>query len=620
MSTEKQYAMTIETFPPMTAPTAGGTEIRSARKLSAALIAGLLVVETAVFYWTFMHNVAPFYPINSDQTSYYLDTYRIIANGWPAVVDEFIFGRHATGVGLTVQGAILGLLFGANRAVIASLNLAYFLVLQLVLFSVIFARTRSLHLSWLGIAFLISCQTIFNAAGGIYDFRIDFCALCLYGIWVCSILWSEVFRHARESLIVAAAGILLISFRYFTSLYAAAVLGGLLIVLSWLAFKSLSTATRHLARLRIRNLLMAGVVIALVICPLLFVSRNEIYGYYGIGHVLGEEKYIRAHQLGLFTVLDHILYYPQSIYRDHLRWPSVVLMTIAVVVVAGTYFTRSSSSAIFQRLSQYSLDFLVLALSIVFPVVALTSDISKSSIVGGIVIVPIVLLLTFLCAVFWSPSLTATADQEKCATASTLARKSNAAEDGRLGFLPTVAVSVVVLAGLGCFVVRGLTPPDPRPVTELRRITQINEMIAQYLIENPLPHASISFDRVTDYMNHGMVLLIGFERFHQLLDLTPHFGHSTYGIFETPRDIAMKLIMESDIIVLTDPVHGRSGYPLDTKITEYWNDIATWTRANRVLLYSTVIFGTPHQVYVPAGNAPRGHSNSSSMPVTSAAP
>ena len=585
--------MTIETFPPMTAPTAGGTEIRSARKLSAALVAGLLVVETAVFYWTFMHNVAPFYPINSDQTSYYLDTYRIIANGWPAVVDELFFGRHATGIGLTVQGAILGLLFGANRAVIGSLNLAYFLVLQLVLFSVIFARTRSLNLSWLGIAFLISFQTIFNAAGGIYDFRIDFCALCLYGIWICSILWSGVFRHTRESLIVAAAGILLISFRYFTSIYAAAVLGGLLIVLSWLAFRS-STADHSLARVRIRNLLMAGVVIALVICPLLFVSRNEIYGYYGIGHVLGEEKYIRARQLGLFTVLDHILYYPQSIYRDHLRLPSVVLMTITVLVVASSYFARRSSSVIFQRLRRYGLDFLVLALSTVFPVVALTSDISKSSIVGGIVIVPIVLLLTFLCAVFWGPSPTETADQEKS--------RLSGARGGRLGYLRTMAVAVVVLAGLGCFVVRGLTPPDPRPITELHRITEINEAIAQYLIENPLPHASISFDRVTDYMNLGTVQLIGFERFHQLLDLTPHLGHSDYGIFETPRDTAMKLIMESDIIILTDPVHGRSGYPMDTKIKEYWNDISTWTRANRVLLYSTVIFGTPHQVYVPAEN------------------
>ena len=153
--------------------------------------------------------------------------------------------------------------------------------------------------------------------------------------------------------------------------------------------------------------------------------------------------------------------------------------------------------------------------------------------------------------------------------------------------------------GLCCFAVRGLTPPDERPMADLRHVTEINEVIAQYLIEKPLANASISFDRVTDYMNWGTVILFGFERFHRLVDLTPRFGHSTYGIFATPRDVAMKLIMESDIIVLTDPVLGRGSLPMDKKITEYWGDIDAWTRANRRLLYSTEIFGVPYSVYVP---------------------
>lgn len=70
----------------------------------------------------------------------------------------------------------------------------------------------------------------------------------------------------------------------------------------------------------------------------------------------------------------------------------------------------------------------------------------------------------------------------------------------------------------------------------------------------------------------------------------------------------MKVLMSSDIIVLTDPVVGRPGYPMDKKITEYWNDMAAWTRENRVLLYSAVIFGVPYQVYVPAGSVPNDDS------------
>ena len=392
--------MTIDTHPPMAALDMAGTASASGRKLSAILLVCLFAVEALIFYWTVVHNVAPFYPTNSDQTSYYLNTYEIIAHGWFGVLDEFIRGDHATGVGYTAQGAMLGLLFGANRTVIISLNLIYFLILQWVLFRVITLRTNSAELGWISIALLISTYTIFGGAGGIYDFRIDFVALCLYGIWISSVLWSDTFRCRRRSLIVAAAAILLISFRYFTALYIAAVLGGLLALIIWSSFKSSSASNRNLSWLRARNLFTAGVVVVLVVGPSLFSSRHEIYNYYGVGHVLGEEKYIRAHQLGLFTILDHVLYYPKSVYKDHLGWPTVALMAYFFAIAAVIYRTLSIRS-IFRRLRWYALDLIVLGFACFFPLVPLTVDISKSFVVGGIITVPIVALVTLLGATVW---------------------------------------------------------------------------------------------------------------------------------------------------------------------------------------------------------------------------
>ena len=72
-----------------------------------------------------------------------------------------------------------------------------------------------------------------------------------------------------------------------------------------------------------------------------------------------------------------------------------------------------------------------------------------------------------------------------------------------------------------------------------------------------------------------------------------------------PREVALKLFKESDIIVLTDPVRGPTGYPTDKKIVEYWD--ATWTRTNLTLIYSTVIFGVPHAVYVRIPNSSARH-------------
>ena len=172
---------------------------------------------------------------------------------------------------------------------------------------------------------------------GNYDFRPDFLALCLYGVLICSILWSETFLYASRSWIVAAAAIVLISFRFFTALYVAGILSCLLTILVWSAVKSNSSDDRSLARLRARNLLAASIVIALIAAPLLFGARHELYEYYLLGHVLGEEKYIRAHQLGLYTVLDHVLYYPKSVYKDHLGWLSVALTVFIFAFSVGIF-------------------------------------------------------------------------------------------------------------------------------------------------------------------------------------------------------------------------------------------------------------------------------------------
>ena len=86
---------------------------------------------------------------------------------------------------------------------------------------------------------------------------------------------------------------------------------------------------------------------------------------------------------------------------------------------------------------------------------------------------------------------------------------------------------------------------------------------------------------------------------HRNLDIDPRFGHSVYGIFATPREDALRLFADSDVIVLTDAVTDRSyPYPMNTKIKEYWDELWEWTNQNRALLFSTEIYGIPYRVFV----------------------
>jgi hypothetical protein len=52
--------------------------------------------------------------------------------------------------------------------------------------------------------------------------------------------------------------------------------------------------------------------------------------------VLGEEKYIIAHALALFTILNHVLFYPRSIAVEHLGWLTMALIAFAIALAVGS--------------------------------------------------------------------------------------------------------------------------------------------------------------------------------------------------------------------------------------------------------------------------------------------
>jgi hypothetical protein len=150
---------------------------------------------------------------------------------------------------------------------------------------------------------------------------------------------------------------------------------------------------------------------------------------------------------------------------------------------------------------------------------------------------------------------------------------------------------------MATFVTRGTLSQHHMERPDLERIALINREIAQYVLTQG-GKATISFDRVMDYLNQGTIRIEAFERFQENIAIRPAFGAGDYGIFATPRDTAMALIAMSDVIVLTDATTNRSHpYPMNTKIREYWDELSAWTKEHRALLYSTHIAGIPFRVF-----------------------
>ena len=343
----------------------------------------------------------------------------------------------------------------------------------------------------------------------------------------------------------------------------------------------------------------------MLVLPILFLAREGIYNYYGIGHVLGVEKNIRADQLGLHGVLDHLLYYPESL-SDHVGRSVFIAFAIlsATALISAYRFDHSWTQRLLVRLHRYRAEYFALGLMIVVPIVVLTLNFPKSPLVGNIVLIPLILAFALVLDAIgrhgapplredvearwpWVLRLTSSPPVE--------AIWSAASKHSAKGIVTTF----VAVALLTTFATRGLSYKDPTSQSDYDAITQLNTAIGRYVVENKLLKPTFSVDRVVGYLNWGTLRLGNFEVLRTWIDFDPRFGNSIYGIFATPRDVALQLIEDSDIVVLTDPIQGRSStLPIDRKIIEYWDELDAWTRHNRVLLTSADVYGVPHRVYV----------------------
>src|SRR5258707_388772 len=335
------------------------------RRIHTVLLIVLFAVEAMIFYVHVARGIAPFYPSNYDQLFYYIATYDLIgafhARGLSALVEELLQPNSATGTTFVLQGALLSLIGGENRTAILSVNLIYLLALQFVFFVVIRTRTGRTDLAWIGMALLLSLSTLFNGAGGIYDYRIDFSAFCLYGIWTCLLVWSGSFLRTNRALLVAAVGILLVYSRFFTIIFVGGGLGHLLAINACGIWRSSSPYRTAVAARRIRNILLSGTIIAAICGARLFLSRAAIYDYYVVGHVLGEEKFIRAHELGLYAVAGHLFYYPKSIIEKHI---GLLTFLIAGALEAWSLWSdRVTLSELLTRLRRFRQEFVALGLA-----------------------------------------------------------------------------------------------------------------------------------------------------------------------------------------------------------------------------------------------------------------
>ena len=536
-------------------------------RLPALLLLGLFSLQALTSLSFYRSAVEPFPPEAYDQASYLARVYELTAAYDTSGLGRLLrapFEGGAQGVLMAFNGALLEVGSRLGRLSPLLLNFAALLAVEFTLFSTIANLTGRLGQALAALGLFLSAHSMWFWAGGLFDFRIDWIASCLFGIWACIVLRSGVLEDRRWSIASAGIAALLILTRFISATYIFGV-EGVLVLLLLVASPWLPTRRRAV------NGLIAMAVAGCAVLPFVLVSLSQIYVYYVVGHLTGAERGIRAAEFGAGSLRDKLLYYPSSVLHDHLGGAFGLVLVLFVLTIAVSAAPRRWRA---DEVVPLLAEILFVAGAIAGPIVVLTADESKSPVVGGIIVVPIVLAVMRLPQ--WLGAL-------PVPTASVRSRVT-----------VLIGGALCAIAGLGVSLDANATS---RPFATRHGLLAWGRMIAD-VSQDALTHGHLTpkifFNTLSSHFYTPAFTAYGYERTGVFIRFEGGIGDS---IFATEPAVVMQRIAAADYVVLTS-AEKVGVYPVLGALKAMDPQLRDWAEHNLRLTRSYAFDGGIVDVYV----------------------
>ncbi|MDF2621831.1 MAG: hypothetical protein K0S00_4490 [Xanthobacteraceae bacterium] len=530
-------------------PGTGGEGVGDLRRRDVLWCLAILLVGQVVLYLGhYFREIEPFPPVCYDQAEYLSIVYRtaaLLLSGQPSAwADQIFSGMSPQGIMLELYGSVAQTIF-TTRLSALSLNLGSLLLLQMAAYEAIRHHTASKLYGVIAVSLIVTLATLWPMCGGMFDYRPDFSAMCFFGTWVACIIRSRIFLDFKWSLLAGFAAVLLVLTRYVALVYIIGVTAGVLVLVALF----LSDKAR---RFKLGALSLAPPL--LIVLPMLYISRDALWEYYGVGHVTGEEPAVRAAEVGLSTLWDHVSWYPSNLVSWHLG-PSFAI-SLGIVLCLLLLFSKLRPA-----LSRFRiLTLLVLLGAVIGPLIVLTIDEAKSPVVGGVV-APVVVLLAVLCA------------------NAVFGAARNITSARIVGGLTVMLAFIVFWLG----VTDGPSESLRRDKFQWRQaVDRLNAMVLDRGWMTPL----IFSDRLDAHITSGVFATAAWER----MGVPIEYGRVHGKVTSVTKAQIFHAVDVADIVVLSVPSPNHV-YPFMRNVAEYWDELRENVEAN-FLPAGTYNFGT----------------------------
>jgi hypothetical protein len=527
---------------------------RTGRALLTAIVL-LLAAHWLLFAAYVRREIAWVYALNFDQTSSLFIAYRTWEEsgqrGLLTALGEALRRAPPSGSTAPLEAVLVFLVTGPSRLGALTVNWLHFALLLGAVAWALWATSRRWELPVLGLGLLLSVRTPFYWAGGIADFRPDFIAFCLYGTFLAVVWRSEVFRLRAWTVAAGAVAALCVVSRSITGVYLGALLGAWLARLFFLRWRAPDPARRQDLGRQLMGAALCTAEVCLVAGPVLAVRARALWLYYFVGST-GKDSEVWAAFAGP-TLGERILFYPRSALFDHGGTLFLGLAAGALAVLEVARRLDGSSARVRHTRSEPDGGWFM-AGALLLPLGILTAYVSKSPVVGGLLVMPLLWLI--------------------------LVRGSWLVETAPRRTAQALALSVLV-AGATAHAVHLRGPaPRPLPADAVAETLRLHDDILRWSLTQGWPRPVLLHDRQHEHVH--AIAVSAYERHGRVLALQRPIGDR---VLRVGSDEVLQTLRRSHFVILTRPQPGPPpafGLPYDASLAEMYPRLLAYCKREMV--------------------------------------
>jgi hypothetical protein len=498
------------------------------------LVAAIVLLQWGTFVQFADREITWAYPAHFDQTVFLGLSYQtfehMLNQGLLAGLWQGLTAQVPQGNLLHVQAALLYLVRGPSRLSALTLNWLHLILLECAFVYILRWLSHRWSVAFIGLGLLLTTTARFAPAGGLMDFRTDFSAFCLYGIILCVVVRSGVFKSFRWSVAVGISIAWTILFRHLTTLSIAFILFCVLVLAGLRAFSQRrNPAGKDEWTNRIKGVIISGLSVLLLAAPMIWTMRETILRYYG-QILTTDEGRLRAEEFHVSRTADFLLFYPRSLLSDHLG--KTCIAAVALILAVTLPVLARTSRKTWRALPALSVDpgvaLFFLGTALIVPLTVLSAFPARSPVVGSFLVPPVIGGVLAMVVAFGRVG------HERASTTVLLV------------CLSTIVLSAGIYTDLSMSSRKAMFAGGKDDVMQAGELyDEIGMRSTRYGWDTP----RVAFDRVRDYLHPAILQPWFYERHGRLIN--PIALNNT--ILPATTDEALSAISACDFAVLTDP-------------------------------------------------------------------